>query len=169
MLSLFQVWTHPNWSPVKTLAGHEGKVMSVDISPDSKYIATASYDRTFKLWTQEHWLGWNVWTTHDWHMGPTSDEKNVYFIAVGTGRLWICIFTVQNRYISSAPNLTGGKGACKWMGHCTVSDIPVSENGTLHCHWYFSLPKCREPITRDLFPYYDIHKNKEQNADGGVF
>jgi U4/U6 small nuclear ribonucleoprotein PRP4 len=48
-----KLWSHPNWAPLKELSGHEGKVMSVDISPDDKYIATASYDRTFKLWMPE--------------------------------------------------------------------------------------------------------------------
>lgn len=48
-----KVWTHPCWSPLKTLAGHEGKVMGLDISMDGQLIATCSYDRTFKLWMAE--------------------------------------------------------------------------------------------------------------------
>ncbi|KAL4219446.1 U4/U6 small nuclear ribonucleoprotein Prp4 [Mactra antiquata] len=48
-----KVWAHPVGAPIKTLAGHEGKVMSVDISPDLHYIASVSFDRTFKLWTTE--------------------------------------------------------------------------------------------------------------------
>ena len=67
-----KVWAHPGWTPLRTLAGHEGKVMCVDVSPgmpisivlkfrsfptphspDQKYFITASYDRTFKLWENE--------------------------------------------------------------------------------------------------------------------
>ncbi|XP_018084543.1 pre-mRNA processing factor 4 L homeolog isoform X2 [Xenopus laevis] len=48
-----KVWTHPLWAPLKTLAGHEGKVMGLDISSDGELIATCSYDRTFKLWAAE--------------------------------------------------------------------------------------------------------------------
>ena len=48
-----QVWSNKTWQPLKTLSGHDGKIMSLDISPDSKFIATASYDRTFKLWAPE--------------------------------------------------------------------------------------------------------------------
>ncbi|KAG8010400.1 U4/U6 small nuclear ribonucleoprotein Prp4 [Nibea albiflora] len=48
-----KIWSHPGWTPLKTLAGHEGKVMGVDVSPDGKLIATSSYDRTFKLWLSE--------------------------------------------------------------------------------------------------------------------
>ena len=48
-----KVWAYPSWSPLKTLAGHEGKVLGTDISPNEKYIVSGSYDRTFKLWTSE--------------------------------------------------------------------------------------------------------------------
>lgn len=48
-----KVWANPNWAPLKTLAGHEGKVMCVDVTSDLKYLATCSYDRTFKLWVSE--------------------------------------------------------------------------------------------------------------------
>ncbi|XP_046385616.1 U4/U6 small nuclear ribonucleoprotein Prp4 [Ischnura elegans] len=48
-----KVWSHKTWQPLRTLPGHDGKVMAVDVSPDSQYIATCSYDRTFKLWAPE--------------------------------------------------------------------------------------------------------------------
>ena len=48
-----KVWTHPGWSPLKTLAGHKGKVTGLDISSAGQLIATCSYDRTFKLWMAE--------------------------------------------------------------------------------------------------------------------
>jgi U4/U6 small nuclear ribonucleoprotein PRP4 len=55
--NIVKIWAHPVWGPLKTLAGHEGKVMGLDISPDLKYIATVSYDRTFKLWSSESQIG----------------------------------------------------------------------------------------------------------------
>lgn len=51
--NMAKVWTHPGWSPLKSLAGHEGKVMGLDISLDGQLIATCSYDRTFKLWMSD--------------------------------------------------------------------------------------------------------------------
>ncbi|BBM98085.1 U4/U6 small nuclear ribonucleoprotein PRP4 [Marchantia polymorpha subsp. ruderalis] len=40
-----------DFKPVKTLAGHEGKVMDLDVMEDGQYIATVSSDRTIKLWS----------------------------------------------------------------------------------------------------------------------
>ncbi len=39
-----------NLQSVVPKAGHENKVVRAEISPDSKSIATASHDRTWKLW-----------------------------------------------------------------------------------------------------------------------
>jgi U4/U6 small nuclear ribonucleoprotein PRP4 len=51
--NLIKVWTHPTWTPIKELKGHEQKIMGCDISPDNNWIASCSYDKTFKLWAQE--------------------------------------------------------------------------------------------------------------------
>ncbi|KAK3587198.1 hypothetical protein CHS0354_016894 [Potamilus streckersoni] len=48
-----KIWANSTWASLKTLAGHEGKVMNVDVSPDLKFIASVSFDRTFKLWASE--------------------------------------------------------------------------------------------------------------------
>lgn len=49
-----KLWTNRTWQPLKTLSGHVGKILTVDISPDNQYIVTGSYDRTFKLWAPEN-------------------------------------------------------------------------------------------------------------------
>ncbi|KAF6776608.1 hypothetical protein AHF37_04256 [Paragonimus kellicotti] len=48
-----KMWGHPVWAPIKTLEGHNSKVVYADPSPDGKYIATCSHDLTYKLWTRE--------------------------------------------------------------------------------------------------------------------
>ena len=48
-----KLWSHPGWTPIHTLKGHDNKIMGMDITNDSKFVVTASYDRTFKLWTQD--------------------------------------------------------------------------------------------------------------------
>uniref|UniRef100_A0A182NDT5 Pre-mRNA processing factor 4 (PRP4)-like domain-containing protein n=1 Tax=Anopheles dirus TaxID=7168 RepID=A0A182NDT5_9DIPT len=45
-----KIWSDKTWQPLKTLSGHDGRLVGIDISHDSQYIVTASYDRTFKLW-----------------------------------------------------------------------------------------------------------------------
>ncbi|KND01170.1 uncharacterized protein SPPG_04260 [Spizellomyces punctatus DAOM BR117] len=49
-----KVWTDGDFKPVKALTGLEGKVTGCDVSGDGQYIATASYDRTFKLYATEN-------------------------------------------------------------------------------------------------------------------
>lgn len=50
-----KVWSMPNCTALKTLEGHDGKVMCVDISPAGGHtIVSAGYDRTVKLWAPEH-------------------------------------------------------------------------------------------------------------------
>ncbi|KAH8259255.1 U4/U6 small nuclear ribonucleoprotein Prp4 [Drosophila bipectinata] len=51
--STTKIWSNKTWQPLKTLQGHDNKVISVDISPNSQYIATTSFDRTFKLWSPD--------------------------------------------------------------------------------------------------------------------
>lgn len=48
-----KLWHGTDFSLIKTLAGHESKVMRAEISPDSSFIATSGYDRTWKLWVDE--------------------------------------------------------------------------------------------------------------------
>ena len=50
--SSIKLWAHPAWTPIKTLQGHDGKVMCVDVSEDNGHIVSSSFDRTFKLWEQ---------------------------------------------------------------------------------------------------------------------
>ena len=45
-----RLWDSPSCAPLRTLAGHESRVTSVAIAPDAQLIASASFDRTFKLW-----------------------------------------------------------------------------------------------------------------------
>ena len=44
------IFSADDWSLVKTLSGHSGNVLSVDISDDAQWIASSGHDRTVKLW-----------------------------------------------------------------------------------------------------------------------
>jgi len=49
----WKLWSTRDWSLIKTQSGHEGRVMSLDASPDGKYFASSSFDRTWKLWEKD--------------------------------------------------------------------------------------------------------------------
>ncbi|ORY04338.1 WD40 repeat-like protein [Basidiobolus meristosporus CBS 931.73] len=49
-----KIWSADTWKLIKSLSGHEGKVMSVDIAADGNLIASTGFDRTFKLWANEN-------------------------------------------------------------------------------------------------------------------
>lgn len=44
-----RIWSADEWTLIRNLATDAGKVMSVDVSGDSKFIASASYSRSFHL------------------------------------------------------------------------------------------------------------------------
>lgn len=46
-----KIWASKTWLPLGTLKGHDARLMGCDISPNGQWIATCSYDRTFKLWS----------------------------------------------------------------------------------------------------------------------
>jgi U4/U6 small nuclear ribonucleoprotein PRP4 len=47
----YQVWSARDFSLLKTLAGHEGRIMAVDCASHTEHLlASVSYDRTLKLW-----------------------------------------------------------------------------------------------------------------------
>lgn len=48
---MVNVWSADNWVKVKTLEGHNDRVMSCDISGDGGRIVSSGWDRTIKLWS----------------------------------------------------------------------------------------------------------------------
>jgi U4/U6 small nuclear ribonucleoprotein PRP4 len=44
-----RIWSADEWNLIRNLATDAGKVMSVDVSGDAKFIASASFSRSFHL------------------------------------------------------------------------------------------------------------------------
>ncbi len=51
------IFSADDWALAKTLSGHSGNVLSVDVSGDARWIASCGHDRTVKLWGREDGLG----------------------------------------------------------------------------------------------------------------
>ena len=51
-----RIWSADEWSLVRNLATDAGKVMSADVSGDGKFIASASFSRSFHLFGGDHSL-----------------------------------------------------------------------------------------------------------------
>ncbi|ORX55153.1 WD40 repeat-like protein [Hesseltinella vesiculosa] len=49
-----KIFSADDYRLVKTLDGHDGKCMGLDISNDGRFIASTGSDRTFKLWADEN-------------------------------------------------------------------------------------------------------------------
>ena len=51
------VFSADDWALCKSLSGHSGNVLSVDVTDDARWIASSGNDRTVKLWAREDVLG----------------------------------------------------------------------------------------------------------------
>jgi U4/U6 small nuclear ribonucleoprotein PRP4 len=49
-----RIWRTSDWRVIKNLPLHETRIMAADMSADGKSVATACYDRTFKVWSSSH-------------------------------------------------------------------------------------------------------------------
>ena len=47
------IFSSDDWAMCKSLSGHGGNVLSVDVTDDAKWIVSSSYDRTVKLWARD--------------------------------------------------------------------------------------------------------------------
>jgi U4/U6 small nuclear ribonucleoprotein PRP4 len=66
------VWSSRDFTLLKTLAGHEGKIMGADMCPAQQQqgsshhlIGSVSYDRTIKLWQPEEETGLDLMDVDD--------------------------------------------------------------------------------------------------------
>lgn len=48
-----KLWNMRDFTLLRTLAGHEGKVMGCDVAGNGGLLATVSFDRTLKLWAPD--------------------------------------------------------------------------------------------------------------------
>ncbi|MGL5034083.1 MAG: AAA-like domain-containing protein, partial [Microcystaceae cyanobacterium] len=74
---------------VNRLIGHKGSILSVDVSPDDSLIATASNDKTVKLWGQNGSLKQTLKHTATVHRVAFSPNGRQLVTGTLDGRVWI--------------------------------------------------------------------------------
>lgn len=86
------IWDLNAGTALKRLEGHQGKVLSVKVSPDGKWIASAGWDRRAGLWDLasgelRHWLSGHRSSVND--VAFSQDSKTLYSASHdGTIRSW---------------------------------------------------------------------------------
>ncbi|KAL6836721.1 Pfs, NACHT and WD domain protein [Trichoderma sp. SZMC 28015] len=96
-----------SWSPcIKTLEGHQGRVSSVAFSPNSALIASASDDKTIRLWNANTGECIEVFKGHESTVNSVAFSHNSLSVVSGsddsTTRLWCidtgkCVQTLMRR------------------------------------------------------------------------
>jgi WD40 repeat protein len=113
-----KLWNAASGDLERTLAGHQGIVLSVVFSPDGQRLASGSYDKCVKLWNAasgdlernlEGHQGsvWSVVFSPDGQrLASGSDDGTIRIWAVATGN---CLAVLDDR-LCSGLNLTGVQG-----------------------------------------------------------
>jgi len=79
------------WREVATLRGHGGPVSSVSFSPDGKFLASGSWDKTVKVWEVGSWQEVATLWGHEGYVYSVSFSPDGKFLASGsyeTVKVW---------------------------------------------------------------------------------
>jgi WD40 repeat protein len=107
------------WRCVYTLPGHSSFVNSLAISPDGKIMASASWDKTIKVWTLETGELIGTLTGHSDRVNSVAINFDGNLLASGSSDETIKFW-----------NLHSGELLCTFPGHSMeVSSVAISPNG----------------------------------------
>jgi ribosome assembly protein 4 len=61
------LWEHPKVKPIVRMTGHQQPVNHVQFSPDGRFIVSASFDKSLRVW--DGYNGSFIWVLRG-HVGP---------------------------------------------------------------------------------------------------
>ena len=115
----WMMWNIDGSSPVRFF-GHQEGIYRIIFSPDGSKVATASWDRTVKLWNASDGTLLKTLNAHsNWLYGLTFSPDGQLLVAAGRDRT-ITIWSVEGKLLHT---LTGHQG--------TINDIAFSPDGKL--------------------------------------
>jgi WD40 repeat protein len=79
-----KVWEVGSWREVATLRGHDDSVLSVNFSPDGKFLASGSRDKTVKVWEVGSWQKVATLKGHGGDVYSVSFSPDGKFLASGS-------------------------------------------------------------------------------------
>jgi WD40 repeat protein len=82
-----KVWEVGSWREVATLRGHDDSVLSVNFSPDGKFLASGSRDKTVKVWEVGSWQKVATLKGHGGDVYSVSFSPDGKFLASGSGEV----------------------------------------------------------------------------------
>jgi WD40 repeat protein len=77
--------------------GHISSVLSVAFSPDGKYLASGSYDRTVKLWSVESQNKGTTLRGHSGHVNSVAFPPDGKYLASGSRDKTVTLWSVESQ------------------------------------------------------------------------
>jgi WD40 repeat protein len=151
------------------LAGHTGRVNSLDISPDGRFIATASCDKTCLIWNFN--IKTQQFSPYD-TLVRYKDFQNRYHrpdsLIGPSDTIWSCEFSKSGKYILTA-SADSMLNIWSLNGYLRGGPLIFAVNSIRGWHWYWPLYYNRlmkaDPMKGSPAPFYNKVYDARFTAD----
>ncbi len=141
------------------LVGHSGRVNSLDISPDGRFIATASCDKTCLIWNFNHKTSqFSPYDTLVRYKDFLDRYERPDSLIGPTDTIWSCEFSKSGKYILTA-SADSMINIWSLNGYLRGGPLIFAVNSIQGWHWYWPVYYNRimkaDPMKRSLDQFYN--------------